>query len=82
MPFVGHDGPLWISVWKVAILYGKALRVPYKLQEVLTMENGPISIEGFHRKFPQEPLWKISMENQPRIKRHFQKAREASDVDS
>eukprot|EP00955_Chlamydomonas_euryale_P081911 363643-Chlamydomonas_euryale.AAC.11 len=35
------------------------------------------SIGNFHRS-----LWKISMENQPRIKRHFQKAREASDVDS
>eukprot|EP00955_Chlamydomonas_euryale_P065677 359309-Chlamydomonas_euryale.AAC.1 len=33
-------------------------------------------------KLQEEPLWKISMENQPRIKRHFQKAREAADVDS
>eukprot|EP00955_Chlamydomonas_euryale_P008835 94370-Chlamydomonas_euryale.AAC.2 len=38
----------------------KPLRIPYKLQEGLTVENGPISIEGFNRKFPKEPLWKIS----------------------
>eukprot|EP00955_Chlamydomonas_euryale_P067364 359830-Chlamydomonas_euryale.AAC.2 len=60
----------------------KPLRIPNKLQEGLTMENGPISVEGFHRKFSQELSCKISMETQPRIKRHFQKAREASDVDS
>eukprot|EP00955_Chlamydomonas_euryale_P095553 364943-Chlamydomonas_euryale.AAC.27 len=56
--------PLWISVWKVATLYGKPLRILDKLQEGLTMENGPIFIEDFQGNFNRslygKSLWNIS----------------------
>eukprot|EP00955_Chlamydomonas_euryale_P069344 360426-Chlamydomonas_euryale.AAC.7 len=39
-------------LWARSAGWGVPCPQPWHSVDVLTMENGPISIQGFHRKFP------------------------------